>query len=462
MIIVLGGLHMFSRIKSSVFLLSLLFVIALNQSFYGATRNSIELISDGDTLVLSSKDTQKLLKRLIDDPLRLLNELKEYEHELEDLAELDSLLSREIIQNKFKIYREKNPIFLIGECNSSMCGLSRYQNSSRAFYEKTIVSYLKKYKNQERINFVAFASGGLFQELIILTQAVSLHNTYNINIHLIDPKYGALIQALSTINNQSNVVNIASYNNFNFHDYSIAKESEAYRQQQYEKNLMFGQEQFRQFILMVKQLSDNNIRVFVHKSAQAYYEFCTQHPEMRADVISAMDLEPEFRYETAIKDYYYLIYHTLKKGGVAILADNDLGPEKLNLIDYVTRKAPNAAIIIKWSFLETMWKHIVDLSRDKIDSSLQHLNKFNTVFVGVHSKQAECSNECLQGLTCTFAECSNNYSALNAELKKLDNNEFISYKNEFQNISPTKRTLCASLLLASGIYIASRVKKLML
>ena len=450
---------MFSKIKLFVFSVIFLFALTLNRSFCGIACNSVELISDGDNFALSQDEAIELSKRLIDAPLMLLKELKKYEHEcIEKFTNPDSSLDREAIQHKFKIDRKQNPIFLIEECNSEICGLSRFQNASRSFYEKTVVSYLEKYKNQERINFVAFASGGLFQELIILAQAIDIHNICNINIHLVDPQYGALIKAVSIIDDQSGTINIARYNNFNFHDYSVKEELETYMQQQCETSLMFAQEKFRQFVSMVKLLSYNNVRVFVHRSAQDYNEFCVEHPEMRADVISAIDLEPEFRYETAIKDYYLLIYHALKSGGVAILADNDLGPEKLNIIDYIAYKAPNEAFKIVWSFRETVWKHVVDLSYDEIYSSLRYLDRFNTVFVGVHSKQAECSSECLQAITRIFTECSNNYSALNAELKKLDNNEFISHKHEFQNISATKKTLFAALLLAGGIYAVRALK----
>lgn len=443
-------------------LLIFIAIITLKMSFCGSERSSIELINDGDTLALSSKDAQQLLKRLLEDPLGLLSEHKKCEQELWELTNKldDPLLYFEVTQNKFKSDRDRSPIFSIGECGSAMCGLSRFQSPMRPFYEKKVVSYLEKYKNQERINFVAFASGGLFQELIILAQAVGMHNIHNINIHLVDSDYQALIRALSILDDQPGAVNIAKYNGFNFHDYSLTQELDPYRQQACQQYLMFRQEKFRQFVSIVKQLSNNSIRVFLHQSVADYCEFCTQQSEMRADVVAAMDLEPEFGYETAIKDYYRLIYYVLKKGGVAILADNDLGAEKLNMIDYIGHKAPNAALLAVWSFRETMWKHVVDLSRDEIDSSLQYFDKFNSIFVGVHYKQAECSEECLSALEKAFAGCCNDYSGLNTELKKLDNNKFVSFKNEFQNISTTKKAFCCSLFLMGGMYAAKALSKI--
>lgn len=445
---------MFSRTKLFVFLLAFLSVVTLKVSVCGAERNSIELISNGDSLALSKKDAQRLLRRLLDDPLELLCELKKYEQELKSVIDCsdENSCNLEVIQNKLKTNRKLSPIFLIGECISSMCGLARSQNSTRSFYEKTVASYLKKYKNQQRINFVAFASGGLLQELIILAHAIDKHNAHDINIHLVDPSYGCLIKALSNIDNQSGAINIAQYNECDFHDYSLAKEVVLYNQLACPKYLIINQEMFRQFVSIVKQLSSDRVRVFVHSSAEAYNEFCAQHPEMKADVVSMMDLEPGFGYEKAVQDYYRLIYHGLKKGGVAIWGDNCLCSEKLNMIDYIAHKAPNLAFMIVWSFRETMWKHVVHLTRNEIDSSLRYLNRYNTTFVGVHSKQAECSDECLKSLERTFADCSDNSSALHAALKKFDNNEFISFKNEFKNISATKKTFGAALLLAGGIY----------
>lgn len=444
---------MFLRIKQFSILLSLL-SIGLIYCSYGITYNSIELISDCDSLSLSKKEIDELSKKLIDDPLSLVHKFNKCEHEIMCCA--DSVCNYEIMQKKIQINRQQNPIFLISECTSGMCGLSRDTNSTRSFYEKTVVSYLNKYKTKERINLVAFASGALFQELIILVRAVYLHNINNINIHLVDPSYGSFIEALSTIQGQSNAIKIDHYNNFNFHDYSLKKESEINMQQSCEKYLMIEQEMFRQFISCIKQFSDNKIKVFVHKSAEAYCEFCMQHPNMRADVISAMDLEPEIRYENAMKDYYKLMYHALKKGGVAILADNDLGPEKLNMIDYVANKTPNIVCLIQYLFYETTLKHIINLSQKTISHPMRHYNKFNTVFVGVHYKKEECLDEYLQNFDNALALPCKGYLKLNAELKKLDNNEFMTHTNEFKNISATN-ILSIGVMAIAMMHTADRM-----
>lgn len=95
----------------------------------------------------------------------------------------------------FKKYRDKNPIFLLSECDAGTCGLSRYQNSNRSHYEDVCIKYLKKHKNQNKINYVSFACRAMFQDLVILTKAIKLHGIKNINLHLIDAAFTDYIEA---------------------------------------------------------------------------------------------------------------------------------------------------------------------------------------------------------------------------------------------------------------------------
>ncbi len=328
---------MFKRmILSAITLLAMAPLTATNQGLsVKLTGNSLELVTENDSL--SKDEAEVLCDKLLKNPLSLLSEIKKYEHELQELfeavsdgkAEFDPAAMAETFQKQ----RTLNPIFLVEECYSGQCGLSRNQNSSRSFYESVVLKYLKKYKNQERINLVSFASGGMFQDLIILAKSVKLHGISNINIHLIDTKYTSYTQALSGLNHHVTQVNLCNDRSSAFYTYSLSKESEKRMQQKCEMYLTVMHEQLRQFVSLVQVLSDKNIKIYIHKDAASYQKNCIAHPDLQADLLIAMDFGPNpFVYKGMLRDYYSLIYHSLKAGGVAIFADDML---KLNCLDII-------------------------------------------------------------------------------------------------------------------------------
>lgn len=342
---------------------------------------SIELTAENDSLALSKTQAANLSQRLINEPLKFLNEIKKQQESLAN-SNFHLDLSEDFLKNA----RNECPIFILNECDGSICGLSRCDNSCRELYEKTVIKYLKNYKNQERINFVSYACGGMFQDLVIFAQATTLHGIKNVNIHLIDEQFDVYTGALSKLNQKS--LNTAEKFNKHFHSFSLIKEQTEEMQKLCANYLNGTHEKLRQFVSLLKVLSENNIKVYLHTDVESYYKSCVNNPAMQADIIAAIDFEIEFGYEQCVLGYYYLMYNTLKKGGVAILADNFLNK---------SRRLP---------------------LKDRI------FKKSNNTFISVHTKKEVCSAKYLKNLEKKFSKKSN------LTLSSLEDPKYLSYAPE--------------------------------
>lgn len=126
-------------------------------------KHFLKITVNNDPFALSKVEADIFADRLIAEPLKLLNELKDIQH---IFCEINNI-SLSFTQKKalFKKYRDKNPIFLLSECDAGTCGLSRYQNSNRSHYEDVCIKYLKKHKNQNKVNLGRLKSRRLQAEL---------------------------------------------------------------------------------------------------------------------------------------------------------------------------------------------------------------------------------------------------------------------------------------------------------
>lgn len=82
---------------------------------------------------------------------------------------------------------------MLGECTKESlghCVLSRtFQPNYRETFENQVVkAILAKASTTKHVQYVGFASGGMFQDLVILAKALSKKPNAKITIHLIDHK----------------------------------------------------------------------------------------------------------------------------------------------------------------------------------------------------------------------------------------------------------------------------------
>lgn len=118
------------------------------------------------------------------------------------------LSTSEFIQKCPQLLREK-PISWLTECCDSACTLNRFFEVSRMAYESVVLSFLKEqYTNDKKyISFISVGSGGMFQDLVTVTQFLLWHKEYvvdrkyyiddivtlpdmlKLDIHLIDTSY---------------------------------------------------------------------------------------------------------------------------------------------------------------------------------------------------------------------------------------------------------------------------------
>jgi hypothetical protein len=270
---------------------------------------------------------------------------------------------------------------------------------------------LKKNSTKETVNVVSFACGSLFQDLVIYAKAIQSQGVKNINIHLVDTQFEKYIKAFKTFN--QGPINTAARFDAQCQEYSLAVEQDAENQEQCQKYLRIQTELFREFVSFLKVLSEDKIKVYVHGNAESYREYCMQNPEMQADMISAIDFDQE-SYESTLYDYYYLIYTTLKKDGIAILADNFLQENGLELLDDLSPEKPRG----KKPNKKTVNKQRKDM------------------FMSIHTKKKECSKELFEQLHAPLMSPARGFSLFEPlEVSKgytacLSNTQYVTCMNE--------------------------------
>lgn len=114
-------------------------------------------------------------------------------------------------QNILNEFTKKNPLFLLGECTEQSgmhCLLSRrYEPKFRQEFESCVATSLNnKLQSLNRpVQYVGFASGGMFQDLVILTKTLAAKPDARLDVHLIDRKYVAYVNCRDLLGNTRSI-----------------------------------------------------------------------------------------------------------------------------------------------------------------------------------------------------------------------------------------------------------------
>lgn len=241
-----------------------------------------------DTLFISNYELiyKKELETPIDNELlksykqKLISNPREIVAENYDISrELDALFCQFKESNKtLSDYRSllnkcisDYPLSLFYECAGFECSLSRFLfPKRRAWFEKMVVESLveQSKKSDLPINYVNLGSGGLFQDILIITQALE-QGVKKLNIHCVDPLYKQFISTLKAKSlNKSDL------------DFG-AEEFEA----------TYGR--FKSFFRWVSSVYPaSEIRVFIYSFAEDYIKVAQKNLEFLADIVVVADPEP--------------------------------------------------------------------------------------------------------------------------------------------------------------------------
>lgn len=177
-----------------------------------------------------------------------------------------------------RVVLQKSPKNFLSECDTVDCPMSRNNYCFRSWYEDVVLLQIIKLKDQPRIRYTSFASGGLFQDAIILIKAIKEFGIKNLDIYLIEPW-------------------------FNCVDSMLLK---------------------AKFVAMIKYLSRGESQVHFYNSATEYLLACLNDLSCQADVLAAMDISWNV-YPICISEYNLLRCYGLKIGGVSVLMEATSG-----------------------------------------------------------------------------------------------------------------------------------------
>lgn len=230
------------------------------------------------------------------DPKKMQEELRKYPQE--EWGKIAILLG----EHRLREYQQKNGLTLQSECTTKDCPLSRINNPSyRAQFEETVSKKILKFlqpnpqtqaepkaKKQPAVQYVTFASGSRFMDLIIMAKVLSKKPDATIAIHFIDPIY----EPYKVL---KNVITTAPLNTVDFNEikekikFTPTPESVDL----WEKAFTLHQK-FQEFVLYLKNnFPQSTIILYVYCDIEKYLELVDTNKIPPADVTAAADLESD-------------------------------------------------------------------------------------------------------------------------------------------------------------------------
>lgn len=194
---------------------------------------------------------------------------------------------------------------LLGECTSHTCRFTRaVQSRYRTFFENSVTQALIELLNSNKQTvYTSFGSGGLFQDLVILTKALAQKPDANIAIHLIDTKFSMYVDCCDMLNTSHQIFLDKQLDPTQIPLEKIRSWQDAKNLKGYSHNELMYQAITHSFSteLKIKQFlkwltvtfPHAKIAVYVHDTASNYIEYVTKNSLVHADIIVAADIEDE-------------------------------------------------------------------------------------------------------------------------------------------------------------------------
>jgi hypothetical protein len=202
--------------------------------------------------------------------------------------------------NLLKKYEQEHPLFLVTECGSKYCSLSRTNNPHlrETFKTRTSSMLLNALTTHQRpITYTSFGCGGALSELIIMSRVLAQQPTAQLNIHFIDRRFTDAVEhrkavqklhqihpndcaELDTISQQ--IVCYASIDE----DIKI-KKARIY-------NILYVEYQAKLFLSWLqRQFPLATVSLFMHSTTDNYCNYLVQHTLNHADIIASIDIQDE-------------------------------------------------------------------------------------------------------------------------------------------------------------------------
>jgi hypothetical protein len=215
-------------------------------------------------------------------------------------------------EKTFDEFRMLNPINLIHECRSCRGIMRSKDNKARAEFENAITEEITKQDmhKKEAVNYLSFASGGLFQDLMVLIKACK-QGIREINLHCVDMSYSSYIAAVEHMfgNQIEAFAAFPTIEQLRTREMTDALLQKFMEVEESTAKLQIRHEMVSQLALWINQFyPDVKCRIFLHRNAVEYRKYIKAQPGMVADVIAATDLgESQREIDAAMNDLQSLV-----------------------------------------------------------------------------------------------------------------------------------------------------------
>lgn len=256
------------------------------------------------------------LAALLHNPATSLEHLNGINDQFKEDVKVKELHNPDCSENKvltnlsslIKSYEEASPIFLLDERRQPQCPLTRANNPKyRERFEERVANALsaKIAASSDPVQYVGFASGSMYQELIILCKALKQNPNASIIMHFIDTEYASFVEMRDQMKH--------------IHQIDVDSEQKLGEGESSDNNnhiqrinqvTIYTENKARQLIMFLKRaFPDAQLTLNLHQNGAAYLDYLKTYNLPYADVVCTADLDTE----DAKKDYLSLCKIILEK-----------------------------------------------------------------------------------------------------------------------------------------------------
>ncbi len=212
---------------------------------------------------------------------------------IKDVKKMPSLIAK---------YEKKAPLFLLTECDSSKCVMSRictpeYREEFEFQAARNVYLALERNSSvQKTTQYVGFGSGEMLLDCCIVSKALMLQKlqgktTLTLDVHLIDPLYSQYKEIRESLHANLEITKNEKVTE-KLYPYFVTMPAE-----QFEKafNITFWREnRLDQFLSFFKtHFPEANLSLFIHNSTDEYLDFIKKYNFPFPDSIVAADIQSD-------------------------------------------------------------------------------------------------------------------------------------------------------------------------
>lgn len=317
------------------------------------------------TYMWKSTRPPHLLDTILCNPLKALNYIYKIHGQFCSEGKksgLDTHPDEEKFDALLQKFEKKCPLLFLGECTKESwgaCLLSRtYQQRYRNEFEKKVTNALIKKSNlhtDRAIQYVSFASGGGFQDLVILAKTLAQKPNAKIIIHLIDLKHTIYKAACDLLNDDQEIqkdklfdynsisenfiVNARQRGNMKGSDEEIYNFLKDTCSEIREKNIQF-------ISWLQKMFPKAHLSLYIHDNVKNYLIHRESHDLSLPDVIATADIQDEMSLMYNSTNHYILdlclplLQKDYEIKNYWLLKNND--QEKVKIVSYYLDEKKNS------------------------------------------------------------------------------------------------------------------------